>query len=131
MTTAADSSNDIMLIFDGDCPLCRNYSQAVRIRQSLGQLHLVNARNDAAMRSELQRRQLDIDQGMVLKLGDNWHHGAEAVQMLAMISSRSGLFNQFHYWLFKSPGRTKLMYPFLRACRNALLTLLAKTKINQ
>jgi predicted DCC family thiol-disulfide oxidoreductase YuxK len=131
MTNAADNSSDIMLIFDGACPLCRNYSQAVRIRQSLGPLHLVNARNDAAICNELQRRQLDIDQGMVLKLGDNWHHGAEAIHMLAMISSRSGLFNRFHYWLFKSPGRTKFMYPFLRACRNALLTLLAKTKINQ
>lgn len=131
MNSAPAKHDDIMLIYDGDCPLCRNFSQAVRIRQSLGQLQLLNAREQPDIRRELQQRELDIDQGIVLKLGDSWYHGAVAMQMLAMISSRSGLVNRLNYWLFKSPARARWLYPPLRAVRNALLKLLGIAKINQ
>ncbi|KKO47291.1 hypothetical protein WG68_01200 [Arsukibacterium ikkense] len=131
MSSDADHHAQIRLIYDGECPLCRNFSQAVRIRQSLGQLQLVNARNRPDIRQMLQQRELDIDKGMVLQLGASWYHGAAALQMLAMISSRSGVFNRLNYWLFKSPGRARLLYPLLRAGRNVLLRLLRITKINQ
>ena len=73
---------------------------------------------------------LDVDQGMVLKLDNQFYYGSDAIHMLALISSRSGFFNRFNFWLFKSKTRSHLLYPVLRFFRNLLLKILNKTKIN-
>ena len=80
--------------------------------------------------NEITDQGLDIDQGMVLKMGDQLYYGSDAIHALALISSRSGLFNRVNYWLFKSRTVSKVMYPILKTCRNLLLKMLGKTKIN-
>jgi len=120
----------ILLIYDKQCPLCHSYCQLVRIRQSAGELTIVDAREQSAIMDEITAQGLDIDQGMVLKMGDQLFYGADAIHALALISSRSGLFNRFNYWLFKSRTLSRLLYPLLRFFRNLLLKLLGKTRIN-
>ena len=82
------------------------------------------------MIQQISSQGLDIDQGMVLKLGDNLYYGSDAIYMLSLLSSRSGLFNRLNYHLFKSASVARCLYPLLRACRNVLLKLLGKRKIN-
>ncbi|MEW5680872.1 MAG: DCC1-like thiol-disulfide oxidoreductase family protein [Pseudomonadota bacterium] len=120
----------IVLIYDKDCPACNAYCQLVRIRQSVGELTLINAREDSAILRELTAQGLDIDQGMVLKVGDKLYYGSDAIYMLSLLSSRSGLFNRLNYHLFKSRKVANWLYPMLRACRNMLLKLMRKRKIN-
>jgi len=79
---------------------------------------------------EITARGLDIDQGMVLKMGDQLYYGADAIHALALISSRSGLFNKLNYWIFCSKRVSAWLYPILRSMRNLLLKILGKTKIN-
>jgi hypothetical protein len=67
---------------------------------------------------------------MILKLNDRFYYGAEAIHQLALISTPSTVFNRLNIWIFRSPGRAKLLYPVLRACRNFLLKLLRRSKIN-
>ncbi len=38
--------NTLYLIYDGDCILCRNSAQAVKIKKSIGNLEIINARSD-------------------------------------------------------------------------------------
>ena len=123
-------SEPIRLVYDKDCPACNAYCQVVRIRQSVGELQLINAREDSAVMRELTAQGLDIDQGMVLKRADNCYYGSDAIYMLSLLSSRSGWFNRLNYHLFKSRRVAKWLYPLLRACRNFLLKLLRKRKIN-
>ena len=73
---------------------------------------------------------LDIDQGMVLIIGEKLYYGSDAMHALALISSRSGIFNRINYWIFKSKSVSSLLYPVLRIFRNLLLKILGKTKIN-
>jgi predicted DCC family thiol-disulfide oxidoreductase YuxK len=122
--------NQILLIYDKECPACNAYSQMVRIRNSVGELKLINAREDSAVMRELSAQGLDIDQGMVLKMADSCYYGSDAIYMLSLLSSRSGVFNRLNYHLFKSRKVAKWLYPLLRACRNLLLKLLRKRKIN-
>ena len=72
----------------------------------------------------------DIDQGMVLKVNDVLFYGADAIHGLALLGSPVGVFNRLNYWLFSSKKRATLLYPVLRGCRNLLLKVLGKTKIN-
>lgn len=121
---------EILLIYDKECPACHNYSQVVRIQESVGKLKLVDARENSAVLDAVTVKGFDIDQGMVLKVGEKLYYGADAIHALALISSRSGLFNRFNYWIFKSRKVSTLLYPALRLCRNMLLKVLGKTKIN-
>ncbi len=124
------SKEQILLIYDKECPACDNYCKIVRIRESIGELKLVNAREDSEVMKEITAMGLDIDQGMVLKMGDEIYYGADAIHTLSLISSRSGLFNRLNYAIFKSKKISALLYPVLRFFRSMLLKLLAKTKIN-
>lgn len=121
---------DILLVFDRECPACNAYCQVVRIKQSVGDLRIVDARENSEVMKEITAQGLDIDQGMVLKMGGQLYYGADAIHSLALIGSRSGIFNRFNYWVFKSKIISVIMYPLLKAARNLLLKMLRKTKIN-
>ena len=124
------AGNQVLLVYDRDCPVCHSYCQAVRIRKSLGALQIVNAREHSDILQEITARGLDIDVGMVLKLGEQLYYGADAIHALALLSTRSGIFNRLNYWLFRSARLSRLLYPVLRSLRNLLLKLLGRRRIN-
>ena len=124
------AKEEILLVYDKQCPLCDNYCRMVRIRESVGELRLIDAREGGVVMDEITARGWDIDQGMVLKVGDQLYYGSDAIHALALISSRSGMFNRFNYWLFKSRTLSHVFYPVLRFFRNLLLKFLGRTKIN-
>ena len=124
------NKQDILLIYDGECPVCNNYCRLVRIRQNVGKLCLVNAREQSEIMAEITARGIDIDHGMVLKIKDEIYYGADAIHMLALISNRLNIFNRINYFIFSSKILSKTLYPILRLFRNLLLKLLGKQKIN-
>ncbi|WP_421847190.1 DCC1-like thiol-disulfide oxidoreductase family protein [Marinomonas sp.] len=124
------TDKQILLIYDKECPTCHFYCQIVRIRQSVGELVLIDAREHPEVLQEITDQGLDIDQGMVLKMDGQLYYGSDAIHLLALLSGRSGVFNRLNYWLFSSPKVSAFLYPILRYCRNVLLKILGKTKIN-
>lgn len=123
-------SQQTLLIYDRECPFCHDYCQRVRVLQTVGELTLIDAREDSEAMQQITQRGWDIDQGMVLKTGEQWYYGSDAIHALALISSQVGWFNRFNYWVFKSPKRARILYPMLRSLRNLALKLMRKTKIN-
>ncbi len=121
---------EILLVYDRECPACNAYCQVVRIRESVGELRIVDARENSEVMNEITSQGLDIDQGMVLKMGNQLYYGSDAVHTLALMGSRSGIFNRINYWIFKSKTISSILYPVLRFFRNFLLKILGKTKIN-
>lgn len=121
--------SEILLVYDKDCPFCHNYSQLVRIRQDVGNLVLVDARIDHPLVNDIKEKGFDLNQGMVVKISSQYYHGADALNILALLSSRSGIFNKLNYWCFKSKALSIMLYPVLRSGRNLVLKLLRKNKI--
>jgi predicted DCC family thiol-disulfide oxidoreductase YuxK len=126
----AAGTREILLVYDEDCPLCNAYCRLIRIRETVGDLRLVNARASSDVVREITRKGLDIDQGMVLKVDDVLYYGADAICALSLLSSASGVFNRLNHWIFRSSTRAELLYPLLRGCRNLFLRILCRTKIN-
>ncbi len=114
----------IYVVYDDECPFCRNYCQLVRIRESVGTLELVDARQPSDFMDKITAKGLDIDRGMVVKMGDDIYYGSDAIYMLALLSTKSGIFNRFTHWLFQSKKVTSILYPFFRDCRNLALWLM-------
>jgi hypothetical protein len=63
---------------------------------------------------------------MVLEIGGVHYHGDACLNRLALMSSRSGLFNRLNYILFRSPRLSRLSYPLLRCGRSLALRLLGR-----
>lgn len=126
----AENRHKLYLIYDQQCPACDQYARLVRIRESVGELKLVDARTDKRFLPAITARGWDIDEGMVLKVDDELYYADDAIRVLALMSSRLGLFNRLNYHLFASPARARVLYSLLRACRNLLLKLLRRTRIN-
>ena len=119
------------IVYDGQCPFCSRYVQLLRLRDSLGEVRLINARDGGPVVEEMQRAGVDLDEGMVLKLDGQLYHGHDCIHVLALLSTPSGPFNRINAALFRSPRAARLLYPILRAGRNGVLRLLGRSKIRQ
>lgn len=117
-------TGDVWLVYDGECPVCNTYCKHARVRDAVGRLHLVDARQPGELMDEITAAGLDIDQGMVLKFEGIMYYGPEAVRMLTLLSTPSGLFNRVNYWLFGTSRRARVFYPAGKAIRNLILKLL-------
>ncbi|MGH8479348.1 MAG: DCC1-like thiol-disulfide oxidoreductase family protein [Gammaproteobacteria bacterium] len=131
MHTSEDPASGAWLVYDGECPFCSTYVRYLRLRDAIGPVHLVNAREGGALVEELRRAKLDLDEGMVLKLGGRYYHGADCIHVLACLSSPATPFNRISALIFKSPLVSRWLYPVLRAGRNLALRILRRTKIRE
>jgi predicted DCC family thiol-disulfide oxidoreductase YuxK len=114
------------LLYDGDCPFCSAYVSYVRLRETVGPVALLDARERGDALAEARRHGYDIDAGMLLKLDGRYYHGADCLNALALLTTPSGVFNRFSRALFRSPRISRFAYPVLRAGRNATLALLRR-----
>lgn len=129
---SSNSAEALYVVYDGACPFCARYSALLRIRAAVGRLELVDARAPgaaAAVVAQVRAAGCDLDEGMALVRGDRIAHGAACLHELALLSTGSGLFNRLNAWIFRSPGRARALYPWLRAGRNAALRLVGAGKI--
>jgi predicted DCC family thiol-disulfide oxidoreductase YuxK len=125
-----ESSPDVVVVYDTQCPACDYYCKLVRVRESVGRLVLVDARLGGPFVEEITAAGLDVDQGMVVKVGTNLYYGSDAIHALALMGTNRGFFNRITNGAFRSRWLSGILYPVLRACRNLLLKLLGKSKIN-
>ncbi len=121
---------DILVVYDKECPACDYYCNIVRIRETVGRLVLVDARAGGPIMDEITARGLDIDQGMVVKVGSELYYGADAIHVLGQMGTKNGCFNRLSFWAFRSKAVARVLYPILKSMRNLLLKILGKTKIN-
>ncbi|MBE7635655.1 DUF393 domain-containing protein [Sneathiella sp. P13V-1] len=124
--------NEVWVVYDGDCPVCRLVSYSLRIRKEVGKLNVLNAREGAGhpLYEEILARGLDLDEGMVLVYGGMFYHGADALNMMAILGGNVGWFNRFNAIMFRSPTMARVCYPVLRAGRNFLLWINGVQKIH-
>lgn len=119
-----------VIVYDGECPFCSAYVRLLRLRDAFGTVRLVNARSADPVVDAVRAAGLDLDAGMVLKLGGQLYSGDRCLHMLALMSTPSGIFNRLASAVFASPRLSRRLYPVLVAGRNATLRLLGRRKIN-
>lgn len=123
---------DVWFVYDGQCPLCLMGATHFRVREAVVNLNLLDAREypNHPIIHEINSRCLNLDDGMVLKLGDAFYHGADALHVMAMLGTNSGWFNRLNGCIFKSRLLATLIYPAFRGIRNLLLQWRGVEKIN-
>lgn len=122
-------ANDVWIAYDGECPFCASYVARYRIQQVVRQLHMIDARSRDPFVDELRRARIDLDAGMVVKFKDRLYHGAEAMNVLALLGSDDTLFSQLNWMLFSRPRLARFLYPMLVKGRLMSLRLLGRPLI--
>ena len=125
MNEREGSRDGVWFVYDGDCPVCTFAAQALKIKEIYGSLHLLNARErqDHPLFEEIDKRCLDLDEGMVIYCKGQFYHGEGALRFMARYGESKGLFNYFNKSLFWSKSLAKFIYPWMRGTRNLLLQL--------
>ena len=111
------------LVYDGECPLCRNYTQYLSVKETVHELILVDAREGGPLVEEIRNLPHDLNDGMVLKMNGRYYIGHEALNMLALLSEKRGGFSRVNRLVFNSPLAARLGYPLLKLARWLLLRI--------
>lgn len=122
------------LVYDGECPFCRNYVEYIRLKTALPGLRIVSARDrisDLWSRLPPGAEDYDLDEGMLLWIGGRWHHGAEALHVLSGWTNDPGLVSRLHHTIFSSLSRSRRIYPWLNRGRKLFLRLTGHRLIGQ
>ena len=121
--TTNEKKDIIYLIYDGNCILCSKCAIALRIKKSVGNLQLINARTRHPLINEAINKGYDLDEGMIVKYDNKYYHGADAVHILALLSSPINLFNKLNAFIFKSTILSAIFYPVFKFVRLLLLMI--------
>ena len=106
-------------------PFCARYVKMVRLRDALGPVRLINARE-----SDDPQVLRVIDAGF--DLNDGMADGLTALASgmvlmwstaMALMTTPAGVFNRVNALIFRSPTLTRFLYPILRFGRNATLKI--------
>ena len=124
-------SSDLWLVYDGDCPFCAATARVYRLKKSVGQLHIVNAREaqDTPLMHEIRAAGLDLNEGIVARYSGRLYHGAEALHLLALMGSDNDALNRVNATLFRNRLAVALAYPVMKSVRNAVLRVMGRKPI--
>lgn len=116
-----DNSNQIKILYDGECVLCSNYVVMMRLKKNIELVELIDARKNLNYVKEMKKIGLDINQGMLVIYGNNKYFGSEAVHILSILSASSNIIMKLINFFFSSKIMASIIYPFCKISRMILL----------
>lgn len=119
------------IVYDGECPFCAQYVKLVKLREAIGPVKLINAREDHPAVRYLQEQGVDLNEEMALIMHGEHYTGPECMHRLALMSTDAGFFNALAAKIFSNRTTAKTLYPALRAGRNLTLRVLGRRKIEE
>lgn len=122
--------DEIEVVYDKECPVCDFYCTRADVDPEAGELVIIDAREDTEIMRDITALGLDIDEGMVVRVGDKLHYGSDAIHELALRSSGKGFVNAVGKFVFSSRTMARILYPPLKLVRNLLLKILGRSRIN-
>lgn len=126
-----DGNPAAVVIYDGECIFCQNYVRLLRLQDGVGTVELLDARSSDPRVQDISQQGYDLDEGMVFLYKGQIFHGADAVQVLGMLSSRSTLFNRLNAALLGRPRLARAVYPWLKLGRRVTLWLRGSSPIRR
>ncbi|WP_419810584.1 DCC1-like thiol-disulfide oxidoreductase family protein [Bacterioplanoides sp.] len=120
----------IIIVYDGECPVCQHFVRGIRLRQLSGELILISAREQQRPEVQwLQHQGVNLNDNMAVIYGEQMVQGAAAITWLTAMSSPSHWLNRLLFVCFRNPTLGKILYPALRSGRLLLLRLLGRQPI--
>lgn len=100
-----------------------------KIKENVGDIELVNARENPELVKEIRAMDFEINDGMVAIWEGKYYYGSDAINLMAMLGADSGIFNSINRFLFRNKTAAASVYPFLVSGRKLALKLLGRRLI--
>jgi predicted DCC family thiol-disulfide oxidoreductase YuxK len=120
----------LVIVYDGDCPLCSRYVKMTRLSNAVGSPTLINARERPDLVSALVEHGVNLDVGMAVYYQGRLYAGSEALHVLALLTTPVDVANRVAAAVLRRQGLASAVYPLLRAGRNVLLWLKGQPQFN-
>ncbi len=118
------------LLYDKDCPFCRNYMKYQEMKENFSDIKILNARDNMELVKELKMLNYNIDDGMILKIEDKIYFGDEVLNFLAKNGKNKNFVSSLTNILFKSYFISKMLYPIFKYFRFLYFKIFLKKFIN-
>lgn len=123
-------SSRLIVIYDGECPVCKRLTLYSKLKQAFDSLDLVNAREIKELVCVLREvYDLDINLGMVVLLDQDIYFGGEALEIIGLNSAKDNFKGKLIYSIFKHKLISVQLYPFWKFLRSVLLTILGRSRL--
>ncbi|GAB1267244.1 hypothetical protein NBRC116493_04970 [Aurantivibrio infirmus] len=119
----------ICLLYDRQCPVCRYFADTYELTND--HIELVNAREQSAILKRAADRNFDVNNGIVLVVGESFYFAEDAMVQLVNRQHFPGPIGFVIGRIFKYPRLAKLVNPILVFLRKILLKLLGKQQISK
>lgn len=126
-----DDPDGVVIVYDGECPVCGFYVRHLRLKRSVGALELIDARAHPELVAALVEQGYPLDTGMVVRVGNQLYHGAAAIHVLALMSGPHDWLNYLNSKVFQSPTLSRVLYPPLVFGRRILLWILGRRPLQE
>ena len=103
------------VLYDGDCPFCRSYVTFARLRETVGEVELIDARQRTDLTLYYEGLGYLIDDGMIVDTGEEVYYKGDAVWAINSLASTNPVLR-----LMENRRYVKWVYPCLRAMRNGV-----------
>ncbi|MEM7099539.1 MAG: DCC1-like thiol-disulfide oxidoreductase family protein [Pseudomonadota bacterium] len=119
----------LLVFYDGDCPFCDNYIKLLKLKEAVGSVELIDARQGDDPRVLALAALVDLNEGIAAQFGENTYHAEEAMAVIAKLSTQNRLTNKINAWIFTRPSLSRILYPILKSGRAITLRLLGRSAI--
>ena len=115
----------IRVLYDGECPFCANYIAMARLRERMGEVALIDARERPDLVEAHKAAGRPIDDGMIVETPDAVYFGGDAVWAINALLSMNPILNAL-----SGRAMLKFVYPALRFGRNTALRVMGRKPID-
>ena len=82
----AITDNKMVVVYDGECPFCRNYVRLMSLKKAVGHVELVDARTQAPAVRRFVELGYDLNEGMAAIYGGKVYHGKDAIVLISSLT---------------------------------------------
>ena len=118
------------LIYDGACIFCDAYVRLLALREAVGPVELIDARSGDPRLRAYESAGYDLNEGMLFEYNGTVYFGADAVNILATLSTPVSTFNRINGALLSKQLSARFFYPIFKFCRTITLKLRRVPKIS-
>ena len=130
MLLGSPITNDKMVVvYDGECPFCRNYVKLMSLRKAVGDVELVDARTQAPPVRRLVELGYDLNEGMAAIYGGKVYYGKDAVVLISSLTGDRDWMDRVLAISLRNPTRATFLYPLMKLGRRVALRMLGKPLI--
>jgi predicted DCC family thiol-disulfide oxidoreductase YuxK len=113
---------EVTLLYDGDCLLCQKFERYVALRQR-HEVKILNAREQTELVEQLADQWYNINEGMILRVGDEIYVWAQAAVRLDTLIQGQWRMQRLLIWLSQQRCLVQLLYPIFKAVRVLIFQL--------